>query len=120
MHQRGARGRRSVADHAPPMMVPRPRPRVPQQYADADQEIPEVVRQRRRRVFRWGLVWVVPVILVWALFIQRVPGPDFTWQELMGSAGVSLRNEDFFSQLAVMGLVLIATVYAIRTLGSRD
>ncbi|MEK6677166.1 MAG: hypothetical protein AABZ47_16120 [Planctomycetota bacterium] len=91
---------------------------VPVQHSGPSSQPPMPVR-RRRWFFRWEFVCVPLGLLFAAWLIQNVPGPTFSWDHVMEGLGVSRRNEKAYTQLAVMGLVLIALVYVLKVFRSK-
>jgi hypothetical protein len=74
---------------------------------------------RRRRSFRWEFVLVPLAILCAVWLINHLPGPTFSWSDVTEALHVSRRGESRYTQTAVMGLVLIAVVYVLKTWRSK-
>ena len=73
--------------------------------------------QRRPRKFRWEWVWGVVAVLVCAHLLKNL-APSFEWGDLMEAAGV--RNTARYSQLAVLGVALVAVVAIVRLVGRKN
>jgi len=86
----------------------------PMTQAPLPTQPPVLVSRRRRRRFCWEIVWVLLAVVGAIWLIDRVPGPTFTWRDVMGALGVSRRGETAFTRTAVGGLVLIAVVYVVK------
>jgi len=99
---------------AKPNMIVPPVPHQPQQTQPAP-----VLQNRRRRRFRWEFVWALAAIFLAAWFLKNLPGPTFSWNDVMESVHVSRRGESRYTQIMVLGLVSIAVVYIAKMLRSK-
>jgi hypothetical protein len=93
----------------------------PQQMNQQQAMSPMVVTTRRRWRFRWGLWLGVPLAcLAAAWFLQAAAKPSFDFVDVMELVRVPARSFDRYTELCVLGLVLIAIVTVIRVLRSRN
>lgn len=100
-------------------MYKQDRPIIPVPQPATQPQPAPVVRPRRRRLFHWEFVSVPAAIFVAAWLIKNVPGPTFSWSDVMDTLHVSRRGEGRYTQLAVMGLALITIVYVVKIIRSK-
>jgi hypothetical protein len=74
---------------------------------------------RRRRKLRWEFFWIVLAVMAAAWFIHHVPGPTFTWEDVMNTVGVSRRGEGRYTRTALFGLVVIGIVWVLKAIRSK-
>ena len=73
------------------------------------------VRRRRRR-FRWYLLWVPLVLLAWGWTSQGVD-PAVSWDAVMSALGV--RNRAGLTQLTTLGVIICAALAIVRVIRRR-
>jgi len=67
-----------------------------------------------RERFRWELLLIPAAVLLLLVLLEHIVGPAFSWDDIMTI--LQVQNRDRYTQTAVLGVVLVAVLLAIKLL----
>jgi len=67
-----------------------------------------------RERFRWELLLIPAAVLLLLVLLEHVVGPAFSWDDIMTI--LQVQNRERYTQTAVLGVVLVAVLLAIKLL----